>query len=880
MLCDFNITECSDGTFFYKCKRGGCSVEATLKQRIPDLRSQCDVKDTEELAEDKATIVSARLGADSLGITWDDAKHYAAALAKWTRAGFPKRSQEEVERIELICRACEHYIGGRCNLCGCRVNLGPAITNKIRMATENCQKDKWNAAVVDAAPKVSRVEKRRRAMARVAARRPITGGRFAKMAGFVVTTRHVVTSMVPPIPGKIDVVYPLSDKSRWSNNELRYSLRSLEKNFPDLGRVFVVGCKPAWLTGVVHIAMEDVHKHNKDANLIDKVLTACQSGLSDQFVFMSDDQIFLTPTRFSDMKPLHYGDLKTKPDSFWGGGSWKNRLKATRDTLDANSLSTLNYESHCPTPYDRLRFVEAAGRFPYRDGNGFTINTLICNTASVVGEPVGAKKATYESAEKDADKIRRSFKGKQYLGYSDDGLTDAFKSVLQEAFPTPSRFESVVYPISRAAPMSLDTDLVRRINLVGSDNVAMFGGWYDGAYFLQQVPEEAAEFITLAKQYLSHPRLLEVGSAAGGFAKLLDDELVCRSVSVIDNNAHPQHHWRPARLPHAAEYVGDAANSADWLAAQKTKYDLIVVDTDHVFEHEKEHVNTVLPYLEDGGLLVFHDSITCKFGVGKLVTELKGGLHHELRFVAEIGSKLGIAVFQKHGVQPACVYTPPPATLLFHFAPHLARPQVIDFHIRCLGRYLHQFNKVQINIATGNGFERPEIIEDRLRPFIATDNVEFFHTPNTRDGEVTPFFTKLLPSVGSDENVCYGHSKGAMLSGMPGGLAWAELMYAHTMQNSRSAAAILKTHDCLGSFQRIKDHRGAHWHYAGTFFWFRNVQKYVGYLNHISNRYAVEQWLGRFVPPERAWNNHGWPFLRGVARNKGGLLDKYASLPW
>jgi len=70
----------------------------------------------------------------------------------------------------------------------------------------------------------------------------------------------------------IDVVYPLGSGSAWDNNELRYSLRSLENNLLDLGRVFVVGQRPPWLVEAVHIPMEDTHRHNKDANLIDKVL--------------------------------------------------------------------------------------------------------------------------------------------------------------------------------------------------------------------------------------------------------------------------------------------------------------------------------------------------------------------------------------------------------------------------------------------------------------------------------------------------------------------------------------------------------------------------------------------------------------------------------
>ena len=82
---------------------------------------------------------------ERLGITPDDMKHWAQALARWTRAGFPVRPQTEVERIERdICRPCEEYVDGRCKSCGCRVSKSRiAVSNKLKMATESCPKGKW-----------------------------------------------------------------------------------------------------------------------------------------------------------------------------------------------------------------------------------------------------------------------------------------------------------------------------------------------------------------------------------------------------------------------------------------------------------------------------------------------------------------------------------------------------------------------------------------------------------------------------------------------------------------------------------------------------------------------------------------------------------------
>jgi glycosyltransferase involved in cell wall biosynthesis len=74
---------------------------------------------------------------------------YAAALAKWLRAGRPTRTDAETDRLFDICQSCPRYDADRsaCSLCGCRVARGGwAVANKIRMATEDCPLGKWGGA--------------------------------------------------------------------------------------------------------------------------------------------------------------------------------------------------------------------------------------------------------------------------------------------------------------------------------------------------------------------------------------------------------------------------------------------------------------------------------------------------------------------------------------------------------------------------------------------------------------------------------------------------------------------------------------------------------------------------------------------------------------
>lgn len=75
---------------------------------------------------------------------------YAKALARWAAAGRPRRSQEEITEILIVCRACPYFRpgskstdNGHCKLCGCGLSEKNQVTNKAMMATENCPEKKW-----------------------------------------------------------------------------------------------------------------------------------------------------------------------------------------------------------------------------------------------------------------------------------------------------------------------------------------------------------------------------------------------------------------------------------------------------------------------------------------------------------------------------------------------------------------------------------------------------------------------------------------------------------------------------------------------------------------------------------------------------------------
>ena len=241
----------------------------------------------------------------------------------------------------------------------------------------------------------------------------------------------------------MDIVIPLSSGkhgrkrlgSKWDNNELRYALRSMEKYFSRMGRVIIVTeILPQWLQNVVHLYARDEHKRNKDANLIDKVLLACKSGVSDTFIRMSDDQCLLKEWDGEGL--WHMGDKAGDSNDKW----WK-RFRHTCDHLESKGRPTLFYDCHCPIPVDRQEFIRIAEEADYTSPPGMCINTLYGNSVDIERVHMnGQKVAVHRSM--GPERLEREVQDRLFLGYSAVGTNDAMKEFLKQRFPLPSRFEN------------------------------------------------------------------------------------------------------------------------------------------------------------------------------------------------------------------------------------------------------------------------------------------------------------------------------------------------------------------------------------------------------------------------------------------------------
>ena len=186
----------------------------------------------------------------------------------------------------------------------------------------------------------------------------------------------------------VDVVYVLGTGSNWNNNEIRFSLRAIEKNLKNVGNIFIIGEKPEWIQNVIHIYHPDEYgPKNADGNIITKVLAACNDErLSDDFLFINDDHLVLQPVAAADVPSLHHGDMTHFAPDYWTLNYWRGRLKCTMQVLREHNYTTLHFDCHTPIVFNKHLFPEIMGRFNYSEGVGYTMKSLYGNVMYPDGE--------------------------------------------------------------------------------------------------------------------------------------------------------------------------------------------------------------------------------------------------------------------------------------------------------------------------------------------------------------------------------------------------------------------------------------------------------------------------------------------------------------
>lgn len=234
----------------------------------------------------------------------------------------------------------------------------------------------------------------------------------------------------------IDVVYLLGPDSKWQNNELRFSLRSLDKHMTWYRNIYVAGVNPGFLSNkVIHLPMRE-WGNNKEERIKNKILNICtHPDISDDFLLMMDDVFFLEPLRADRMPYYYQGEIS---QFYKRPGHYKTALDNTQMALSVAGLPTRYFDVHVPIIYNKTRFRQAMNLVDWDQPEGYVVHSLYCNYLRLQGEPhTDVKLATQLSFEAIATQLARL----PMFSIDDASIGDALHAFLLYHFPQPCQFE-------------------------------------------------------------------------------------------------------------------------------------------------------------------------------------------------------------------------------------------------------------------------------------------------------------------------------------------------------------------------------------------------------------------------------------------------------
>lgn len=235
----------------------------------------------------------------------------------------------------------------------------------------------------------------------------------------------------------IDLVYILGSGSQWQNNELRHSLRSVERYVSGINNVFVIGEKPKFLNqNVVHIPHKDIYQ-NKARNIMSKIKRACiDDRISERFTLWNDDYFALQP--FDVTQYPYYFKSDLAHSSRINRGEYRLHCEETMKVLMFKKLEFKNFDCHYPIIYEKKKAIKMIESFDWNTSYGYVFRSMYCNFWGIQGEFKLDCKTNTPLPE---PHIKKIVENNHFLSIGDGALNMAMRKYIVNRFPEKSKYE-------------------------------------------------------------------------------------------------------------------------------------------------------------------------------------------------------------------------------------------------------------------------------------------------------------------------------------------------------------------------------------------------------------------------------------------------------
>lgn len=165
--------------------------------------------------------------------------------------------------------------------------------------------------------------------------------------------------------GEFDIVYLV--KPARSNEELKYSLRTVEKNFPCRSVWFYGGCpddlEPDYYVYVNQAELGD-RKWYRTTAMLEMV---CREEELSEWIWLFNDDFFIVEHAPEIFTAIYHGSIQHRieeiEEKHGGRSEYSNLLRRTKEILKAERIGTNNYATHTPLLINRREALQTIQRF-------------------------------------------------------------------------------------------------------------------------------------------------------------------------------------------------------------------------------------------------------------------------------------------------------------------------------------------------------------------------------------------------------------------------------------------------------------------------------------------------------------------------------------
>lgn len=244
---------------------------------------------------------------------------------------------------------------------------------------------------------------------------------------------------------EIDIVYVLGQGTTWNNNELRYSLRSVEKYLKNYRNVYLIGNnKPDFLDNVTYYHVDDISKKPQKNVAACLYVASNLEKLSDNFMFFNDDFYLLKNTDASTY-PIYHNPSKgndlivhAKDDNY------RRKIECTVSKIWelTGDKPYSYYDLHLPIIFNKKELDRVLRWYGFTDDKeGLLVRTMYGNLANI---PMNREQSSSRKINipLELNMLKQINRKAKFFSIGEEGLNDDMKQYLEELYPNKSKYET------------------------------------------------------------------------------------------------------------------------------------------------------------------------------------------------------------------------------------------------------------------------------------------------------------------------------------------------------------------------------------------------------------------------------------------------------